>query len=208
MLSASRGSVPCRDQSAPLGPRKTWGGSLAASLDARGRATPLAAEWCTRKTGWQSVFRHTVNFCARRRGAPLDPTRRAGLGARSRSRQGYTDNVVDLMVGQLTRLPLETQAALQQIACLGNVAEDSRCSRSFFGKSNEDVRWIVGRRSTRTGEHPGRLYKFHPRPVQEDAIFISETVARPRRPAHRKNAAERTYAEKRRRGTISKSSIS
>ena len=31
----------------------------------------------------------------------------------------YTDNVVDLMVGKLTRLPVETQQALQQLACLG-----------------------------------------------------------------------------------------
>jgi PAS domain S-box-containing protein len=36
--------------------------------------------------------------------------------------KGYTDNVVDLMVGKLTRLPAETQTALQQLACLGNVA--------------------------------------------------------------------------------------
>ena len=32
----------------------------------------------------------------------------------------YTDNVVDLMVAKLHRLPMATQAALQQIACLGN----------------------------------------------------------------------------------------
>ena len=37
--------------------------------------------------------------------------------------KGYTDNVVDLMVGKLTRLPMETQTALQLLACLGNVAE-------------------------------------------------------------------------------------
>src|SRR5216684_561462 len=37
--------------------------------------------------------------------------------------KGYTDNVVDLMVGKLTRLPVETQAALQHLACLGNTAE-------------------------------------------------------------------------------------
>lgn len=36
--------------------------------------------------------------------------------------QGYTDNVVDLMVGKLARLPEDTQQALQQLACLGNVA--------------------------------------------------------------------------------------
>jgi hypothetical protein len=37
--------------------------------------------------------------------------------------KGYTDNVVDLMVGKLNRLPVETQKALHQMACLGNTAE-------------------------------------------------------------------------------------
>jgi predicted ATPase/signal transduction histidine kinase len=37
--------------------------------------------------------------------------------------KGYTDNVVELMVGKLNRLPVETQNALQQLACLGNSAE-------------------------------------------------------------------------------------
>ncbi|MES9969986.1 MAG: AAA family ATPase [Candidatus Thiodiazotropha sp.] len=37
--------------------------------------------------------------------------------------RGYTDNVVDLMVGKLTRLPEKTQKALQQLACLGNNAQ-------------------------------------------------------------------------------------
>src|SRR5215472_13011460 len=35
----------------------------------------------------------------------------------------HTDNVVELLVGKLTRLPLDTQDALRQLACLGNVAE-------------------------------------------------------------------------------------
>ncbi len=37
--------------------------------------------------------------------------------------KGYTDNVVDLMVGKLNRLPVETQQALQLLACIGNSAE-------------------------------------------------------------------------------------
>src|SRR5262249_2536876 len=37
--------------------------------------------------------------------------------------KGYTDNVVDLMVEKLICLPSQTQTALQQLACLGNVAE-------------------------------------------------------------------------------------
>src|SRR5499427_7266153 len=36
--------------------------------------------------------------------------------------KGYTDNVVDLMVTKLIRLPAKTQTALQQMACLGNLA--------------------------------------------------------------------------------------
>jgi PAS domain S-box-containing protein len=52
--------------------------------------------------------------------------------------KGYTDNVVDLMVGRLTRLPIQTQAALQQFACLGNAAEITMLS-IVLGKSSEDV---------------------------------------------------------------------
>src|SRR5467141_4232820 len=37
--------------------------------------------------------------------------------------KGYTDNVVDLMVGKLKRLPDATQERFKQLACLGNVAE-------------------------------------------------------------------------------------
>ena len=35
----------------------------------------------------------------------------------------YTDNVVDLMVVKLNRLPADTQAALRQLACVGASAE-------------------------------------------------------------------------------------
>ena len=37
--------------------------------------------------------------------------------------KGYADNVVNLMVGKLNRLPVETVNALKQLACLGNSAE-------------------------------------------------------------------------------------
>jgi PAS domain S-box-containing protein len=37
--------------------------------------------------------------------------------------KGYADNVVDLMVGKLNRLPVGTVNALKQLACLGNSAE-------------------------------------------------------------------------------------
>ncbi|MFJ4067691.1 AAA family ATPase [Pseudomonas sp. NPDC089996] len=37
--------------------------------------------------------------------------------------KGYTDNVVDLMIGKLARLPLATRQALQHLACLGNAVQ-------------------------------------------------------------------------------------
>jgi predicted ATPase len=52
--------------------------------------------------------------------------------------KGYTDNVVDLMVGKLARLPAETQTALQQFACLGNIAEIKMLS-IVLGASEEEV---------------------------------------------------------------------
>jgi PAS domain S-box-containing protein len=42
--------------------------------------------------------------------------------------KGYTDNVVDLMIVRLNRLPAGTQKALQQLACLGNVADATTLS--------------------------------------------------------------------------------
>ncbi|WP_017997359.1 ATP-binding sensor histidine kinase [Rhizobium leguminosarum] len=42
--------------------------------------------------------------------------------------KGYTDNVVHLMVGKLARQPLETREALQQLACLGNIADTTMLS--------------------------------------------------------------------------------
>jgi PAS domain S-box-containing protein len=54
----------------------------------------------------------------------------------------YTDNVVDLMVGKLTRLPAETQAALQQLACLGNVAQ-VRILSIVLGTSEEAIHSIL-----------------------------------------------------------------
>ncbi|SOE87275.1 PAS domain S-box-containing protein [Burkholderia sp. YR290] len=42
--------------------------------------------------------------------------------------KGYTENVVDLMVAKLNRLPVATQRALQQLACIGNSAEAATLS--------------------------------------------------------------------------------
>ncbi len=52
--------------------------------------------------------------------------------------KGYTDNVVDLMVGKLNRLPIKTQEALQQLACLGNSA-DFAMLRMVYQDSSEQM---------------------------------------------------------------------
>jgi PAS domain S-box-containing protein len=52
--------------------------------------------------------------------------------------KGYTDNVVELMVGKLNRLPLQTQKALQEFACLGNSTETSTLS-IVHGTSEKEV---------------------------------------------------------------------
>src|SRR4051812_1349154 len=45
--------------------------------------------------------------------------------------QGYTENVVDLMVDSLSHLPPETQTVLKQLACLGNAATTAMLSTAL-----------------------------------------------------------------------------
>ncbi len=52
--------------------------------------------------------------------------------------KGYTDNVADLMAGKLNRLPMETQKALQEFACLGNSAEIAALT-AVHGTSEEEL---------------------------------------------------------------------
>jgi predicted ATPase len=52
--------------------------------------------------------------------------------------KGYTDNVVDLVVGKLKRLSGATQTALQQLACLGNVVKIATLSL-VFGISEDEI---------------------------------------------------------------------
>jgi serine/threonine protein kinase len=52
--------------------------------------------------------------------------------------KGYTDNVVELMAGKLNRLPVKTQKALQELACLGNSSEITTIS-VVHGTSEEQV---------------------------------------------------------------------
>jgi len=52
--------------------------------------------------------------------------------------KGYTDNVVELMIGKLNRLPVVTQEALKQFACMGNSAEFDMLAMAYE-KSIEEL---------------------------------------------------------------------
>src|SRR5580692_2979787 len=51
--------------------------------------------------------------------------------------KGYTDNVVDLMVAKLNRLPVAIQKALKQFACIGNSAEAATLSAVLEASEQE-----------------------------------------------------------------------
>ena len=86
--------------------------------------------------------------------------------------KGYTDNVVDLMVGKLIRLPADAQNALQQLACLGNIAEIATLS-VVLGIAEEQVDtalWPARRQEL--VERMAGTYRFVHDRVQEAAYSM------------------------------------
>jgi PAS domain S-box-containing protein len=53
--------------------------------------------------------------------------------------KGFTDNVVELMVGKLNRLAPEAQKALEQFACIGNTAGFETLSMAYQGGTLDDM---------------------------------------------------------------------
>jgi PAS domain S-box-containing protein len=58
--------------------------------------------------------------------------------------KNYTENVVDLMVAKMHRLPLETQGALQQLACMGNSTDFDLLATLYKGSQKEMHRNLLG----------------------------------------------------------------
>jgi predicted ATPase/signal transduction histidine kinase len=81
--------------------------------------------------------------------------------------KSYSDNVLDLMVRKLNRLPVETQKALQQLACLGSSAEFALLMM-VYEHSQEEMHGDL-REAVRTGLVlvTERAYKFVHDRVQE-----------------------------------------
>jgi len=103
------------------------------------RVRPLA-QLLHRNTGGNPFF--AIQFftaLAEEGQLAFEPVRRAWQWDMDRIRaKGYTDNVVDLMVGKLNRLPEETQDALKLLACLGNTAPLATLSMIHDGPEQEN----------------------------------------------------------------------
>jgi energy-coupling factor transporter ATP-binding protein EcfA2 len=92
--------------------------------------------------------------------------------------KGYTDNVVELMVGKLNRLPVQTQRAVQELACLGNGA-DIATVVAVHGASEEQVHsdlWEALRLELIT--HSEGSYEFTHDRIQEAAYSLLPENAR------------------------------
>ncbi len=57
--------------------------------------------------------------------------------------KGYTDNVVDILVAKLARLPHEAQEALQRLSCLGNTADVTSLA-IVLGIAEDEVHAALG----------------------------------------------------------------
>jgi PAS domain S-box-containing protein len=92
--------------------------------------------------------------------------------------KGYTDNVADILVGKLNRLPTETQEALQQLGCLGNSTNFAMIPLVYQEPTDEIHRQLW--EAVRTGLifRSEDSYRFLHDRVQEAAYYLVSEKSR------------------------------
>ena len=108
----------------------------------------------------------------------------------------YSDNVVDLMVGKLTRLAATTQTALKELACLGNIAEIALLSIVLGEIGRGRPFGYLGRGSTGVGRAHGGLVQVRPRPRSGSRLFPHTRGCARLGPSADRQAARGAYARR------------